>query len=159
MDTHIGKSFKDGMYYAWANWMLSGEQTILKSGNRQKASHLQVLGWCKQAWEGVQKSTILKGAEKTFMTSAVGAPVPWEWPGVHEVIKSEKKKLTDRNDVRVVKSMDPVSQKAARELAKKLREEKKKAKQLNAAKKNKRKRTTSKKKQQKKKRVTRKKKR
>ena len=24
IDTHVGKSFKDGMYYAWANWMLSG---------------------------------------------------------------------------------------------------------------------------------------
>ena len=160
IDTHVGKSFKDGMYNAWANWMLSGEQTILKSGNRQKASHLQVLGWCKEAWEGVQESTILKGAKKTFMTSEVGAPVFWTWPDVPEVIESEKKKLTDRENVRVVKSMDPESQKAARKLAKKLREEKKRAKKMKEApKQKKRKRTTSKKKVSKKKRVTRKKKR
>ena len=134
------------MYCAWANWMLSGEQTILKSGNRQKASHLQVLGWCKEAWEGVRESTILKGAKKTFMTSEVGAPVFWTWPDVPEVIESEKKKLTDRENVRVVKSMDPASQKAARKLAKKLREEKKKAKKIkDAPKQNKRKRTTKKK--------------
>ena len=121
IDTHVGKSFKNELYEEWANWMLEGTQIITASGNRQKAPFLEVLKWCKNAWEKVSEDTIKKGAEYTHMTSDLGEELEWEWSDVAEEIPKKKKNETDEEKVFAVKSMDPVSQKEAAEIKKEKR--------------------------------------
>jgi len=109
VDVAVNKPFKDGMYFEWAMWMMKGPHKVQpKSGNRVAAGFLDILRWCKKAWDGVKRETILKSVEKCYMQVDPGERFDVE-DRAEEIahIKNSDGPEKEKKKVKVLKSKTP----------------------------------------------------
>jgi hypothetical protein len=64
MDVSLNKPFKCAMRRRWADWMVNGEKTFTKSGNRKAPSRFQIMCWVRDCWEEMQEAMIAKSFKK-----------------------------------------------------------------------------------------------
>ena len=77
-DVVVGKSFKDHMCDAWAEWMLKEclKQGTTKVGNYKHPSYPDCLKWVVESWAKIEKKGIVKSAKRLGMRPEPGPVIP-----------------------------------------------------------------------------------